>query len=478
MPSMTKRIAFILLAILLALLPFNALLTTYIQFGLDIHLPVNAWKEVLVVLITMGCFVDMLLYRKKPRVKTLDLVIIAFFVLSLISAFFQTKELGRSLFGFKYDLEFLWLFFVLRQARLFGKTDVERLVRIALGAGTLAVLFALLQILILPKDILLLFGYSPNISSWVPGEALPMYHAVDQNADIPRIMSTLSGPNQFAAYLLILIGVTGAYSFLQPNKERLAWGLLFAASLICLWFTYSRSSYAAAAFMLLLGGIFFLRQKRVSRKRIAGILGIIVLLGIGIAAIKFEAVSQLFLRASSNQGHLERSTDGILYTLQNPFGHGIGNAGPASARFNADNIGWLPESWYLQISLELGIPGILLFLFILIYTLKELLARYRKQHSNTTLGLFLALLGISIMGIVLHAWEESAVALTLWALLGLELSIQPEKAMNSEVVEKLPQKSTIKKRTTSSPSKKASAPLRKATKAPRKKKSNGELPHT
>ena len=85
-----------------------------------------------------------------------------------------------------------------------------------------------------------------------------------------------------------------------------------------------------------------------------GFLCLTVLLS-GLSLYKPEIVESVLQRTSSTQGHYERSYDGIMYTLKKPLGHGIGNAGPASTRFQEDRIGWLPENWYLQISLELGI---------------------------------------------------------------------------------------------------------------------------
>lgn len=435
---MLKKTAFYLLIILLALLPFNALLTNYIQFGLHISLPVNAWKEGIVVILTIiGC-AEMLRTKKKLHFKALDWAIIAFFSLALVSAVFQTRDIGRIIFGFKYDLEFLWLFLVIRQAFSFEQKERQLLVKTVLTSAAIVVIFAVLQQFILPKDILLLFGYSPNISSWSPGQPLPMYHAVDTNSLVPRIMSTLSGPNQFSAYLLIILPIILLLSWQHRDSQRWAYLLFFLAGVISLFFTYSRSAYIAFAIAVLIGMVIFLRKNKKSI-RIIAMGGVIVLVLLaGLAAFKWESIIQLVTRASSTQGHYERTIDGIIYTFQNPLGYGIGNAGPASARFNEDKTGWLPESWYLQISLEMGILGLLLFILILGLTLRELCYGSKATKDHISFALFLGLVSLMITSLVLHSWEESAVALTFWAMAGAVLSSQNElkKQDNTSTMQK------------------------------------------
>lgn len=420
---MLKKVSFVVLIILFALLPFNALLTNWISFGLNIKLPVNAWKEILVIGLTLCVAMDIIWHKRKISLDKLDWLILAFFALGIISALFQTQDLGRILFGFKYDFEFLWLFLLLRHNHFFSARENELLIKVVLVSACVVVAFGLLQIFVLPKDFLLLFGYSSNISSWYPGGPLPMYHAVDTHADIPRIASTLSGPNQLSSYLLIFIFIgLAALWKTTSRKKKVLWGLFCLAVLIILVFTYSRSAYGAFLIALIVGYFILVKNKKRLLSLFLCAVGLVVI-GIGsILVWQPETFSQLLLRASSSQGHLERSWDGVIHTFQNPLGHGIGNAGPASARFNADLIGWIPENWYLQISLELGVLGVILFIGILIITLRQLLEKYSSAKDHLALALFLSLLALSLTSLLLHSWEESAVALTFWGLAGLVLN--------------------------------------------------------
>ena len=112
--------------------------------------------------------------------------------------------------------------------------------------------------------------------------------------------------------------------------------------------------------------------------------------------------------------------DGIKFSLENPLGLGLGNAGPASNHFAKDYLGFIPESWYLQVSLELGILGIILYLTILGFALKALYQKY-KDGDYYALSLLLSLVGIMVASFFLHSWEDSATALLFWGMVGVVL---------------------------------------------------------
>lgn len=72
---------------------------------------------------------------------------------------------------------------------------------------------------------------------------------------------------------------------------------------------------------------------------------------------------------------------------------------------------FLPENWYLQVGVELGVIGLVLYLLLVGVTSYWLLVT-RPWFSWS-----LAFVGISVAALFLHAWEDSAVAYTVWTLL-------------------------------------------------------------
>ena len=74
---------------------------------------------------------------------------------------------------------------------------------------------------------------------------------------------------------------------------------------------------------------------------------------------------------------------------------------------------FLPENWYLQIGVEMGVLGFVLFVTLIVLILRRLFKTSGELDQSIAFGF----LGMSIAALVLHAWEDSAVAVTLWILL-------------------------------------------------------------
>jgi O-antigen ligase len=84
---------------------------------------------------------------------------------------------------------------------------------------------------------------------------------------------------------------------------------------------------------------------------------------------------------------------------------------------------FLPENWYLQIGVELGWIGFLLYLGLVVI----LLLKIFRSSQLTAHSLFLAFLGISIAGLFLHSWEDAAIAYALWLLIAAALPVAAKR---------------------------------------------------
>ena len=85
----------------------------------------------------------------------------------------------------------------------------------------------------------------------------------------------------------------------------------------------------------------------------------------------------------------------------------------------------ITENWFLQIAVETGVLGGLLFLALCLISLLGL----RSSTKILPQSVFLMIIGISIAALFLHAWEDSAIAYTVWILLGMAL---PFNALKKE----------------------------------------------
>ncbi len=105
------------------------------------------------------------------------------------------------------------------------------------------IVFGVLQVIVLPKDFLSLFGYGP--------QTIQPYLTVDNNEAYIRINSTLRGPNPLGLYVVVMTAFVGAllYSY---HKKRAVYSPILSAVvagacvLLVLFHTYSRSAYIVA----------------------------------------------------------------------------------------------------------------------------------------------------------------------------------------------------------------------------------------
>jgi hypothetical protein len=481
------RAAVLLLAVLLSLLPFHPFLSTALGSAFpEGAFLIGAWKELLLVMLIGLIAVLALRQGHWRRFDGLDLTIILFTLVALLSGIFFTgngfpENLPQLVWGAKYGLMFLIAFFFVRRLRL-AETDRRILWRAAMIPAVAVVLFGLLQIFVLPEDTLVRFGYNPQYGITEVGKGISYCHKIENritHQEFCRTQSTLSGPNELGAYLLLILPLFAfALTQARPGSWRfLARALLLLGAVIVLFFTWSRSAWigtiaaVAASFviqaarpryaLLLIGllgagiaavffpvlflerwdelkplalaggsaalvamlGLLTLNLKRGYFSMAGGAVFPLALAGLLIMRARFDTFFwNIILRPSSSQGHWERWSDGAYYIMASPLGLGLGDAGPASARFaRPGETGFLPESWYLQVGLEAGVAGLILFVTVLLLLALALL-RSADPYGKP---LLLSLVGISSAALFLHSWESAAVSLSFWILAGLALAPPP-----------------------------------------------------
>ena len=150
---------------------------------------------------------------------------------------------------------------------------------------------------------------------------------------------------------------------------------------------------------------------------LGSIVGVLVLSQIGTN----ERLQNVLLHGRVFEGRIEGSDQQRINSIANtaseivarPFGHGLGSAGPASFRADKPVI---PENWFLQIAYEIGIIGLLLYIF----AFAALLGDFIRNRSNPlAASLFSATVGILVINIFLQAWADSTLVLCMFALYGI-----------------------------------------------------------
>ena len=216
---MSKKIdktIYVGLLLLLALLPFHAFLKTWFsalltETNIDYlsagSFMIGAWKEGLVLLLLMLFLFKVFLERKLPfKLEAFDYAVLAFFGILLVSPLWTEFNFKAYVWGIKTDATFLLIYFLARSVS-WNEKRIKQALNVLLTVAAVVIVFGLLLYFLLPPDFLQHFGYTPYISSYVDYKPLPFVHGVGDNLEIPRLASTLSGPNQLGTYLLIILGL-------------------------------------------------------------------------------------------------------------------------------------------------------------------------------------------------------------------------------------------------------------------------------
>lgn len=430
---MLSRVREWLIVVLIVALPFHALgitVLTRMVAGPD-QPPMGIlafWKEALLGVILLIALIEIVRGVEWKSLLHLDrfdwcIVVLAGALLSA-SVFFGTS-LARMAYGIRYDLVPLVAFFVLRRVPWSDVFQLRLPLALAIAAS-IAAAYALITFL-LPEAFFTLLGYGDLHSLYVPGRPIAAFQQIG-GSTLRRLQGPMSGPNQFGIWLAAILPFVLS---LRPRLRRWIAPLLLLAIVL----TFSRAAWIAAAVVLLWS--FWPHLKRFS-------VATVTTLCIGILAIAVSIAlffPSVILRVQSSADHVRRPLEALSIMVSEPLGRGLGSAGPASNR-TADacvfqeagtDASWalphtdlcvfvggeqvqpvgracacplLPENWYLQLGVEGGWIAMCAFItFILL-----LLRRTRVLQSPV----FLSLLAVSIASLFLHAWEDAAVAYTVW----------------------------------------------------------------
>jgi O-antigen ligase len=429
------------LILVLVLVPFNAFIVTYLRFALNLSetqgLLLTFWKEWIVLWLAVWALTRILKEGKGiVKIFWFDWFIFGLVFLALISILWGSKDIKTIVFGLRYDFEFFLLYFVARIIKL-QKGDLIKIIVALLIPAAVVVIFGVLQSTILPWDFLNRFGYTYSLE-WLPGLALQSSQIVGSTRDLSRIFSTLSGPNQLGSYLAIIASILLA-SILYAKKfiYKLGAFIFFLISLLPMYRTYSRSAWLGLIFALLTLIIYIFVASRKVKQSVSVGIGTAMVLVILIAAIIAGTVlffnqsnSGLFretlFRSFSTTGHIDAFRGGLDLIKKSPMGSGIGTAGPASQWAVGTSQAVITESTYLQIGVELGVLGMVVFmatlLGMLIRLFKESVLYEETLRKIITLGSALALISIFIVSFFLHTFADSTTVIILFVLIGVSIT--------------------------------------------------------
>ncbi len=413
-------------AVILMVVVFGVVIHTPATIYLSTHLPdwelvIKSWKELLLGVATAILIAEVArrrLFGEFLRDRIVQ-ILLAYACLHFVLALLIPNDLQAIGAGLLIDLRYL-LFFALVYCgvRLAPNLRVTFLRVVMVGAGVVLG-FALLQMFVLPKDILANIGYGPD--------TIAPYLTVDDNEGYLRINSTLRGPNPLGAYAVIIFAIVVAaaakFGGRLRNDQHLVTGIAIAASCLMLIVSYSRS--ALLALIVATGALVAHISGSRINKRLVGFCGA-VLVAVSLLFIAFAGnpvVSHIVWhddpngggRVDSNQEHINSLVDGTERMISQPIGAGIGSTGSASLLSDKPLI---IENQYLFTAHEVGWLGLGLFIWLFVIIMRRL---WRARTSALALGVFASGLGLAVIGILLPVWVDDTVSIVWWGLAGLAI---------------------------------------------------------
>ncbi len=408
------------LKIILIIMPMHALLTIVLGqfFG---HRPVwQAWKELLLLVLAIITGIGLVQTKRITKlVKPKFILIIGLLLWALIVSLLNHASIKSIIFGLKTDFAPLLAFLIayLSAPHWHGKKEFS-LPRIILIPAGIVLAAGILQAFVLPISFLSRLGYNS-------GTINPQF-LVDPAISAIRLFSMLSGPNQLGAYLILPICLCVAL-LLRRGDWRVVPLLLGLGWLS--YNSYSRSSWIGLIVALFITVLLSLRGKWrlgfVIMSLVIGLIGGVKVYQV-VSSPQNSHLQYLLLHGRVNVDHVEGSDAGrkssqenaISFVRARPLGHGLGSAGPASQHAGA---GLVTENWYLQIAVELGVVGLVMFLVFIGLCIFELGQKIRQKPDSVRIALLGVILGLSVTNLFLHSWADATLGLIIFILLGIEL---------------------------------------------------------
>lgn len=409
--------------LVLLLLPFHALFTTWLGSNFH-HLDAfRIWKELTTLSLAALAIAVLVRRRRFWSFVTGDglvLLILSYALWQILMAVIAVDRHQVNgpavIYGLLSNLRFVGFLVIAMVFARYHQWLRRHWPKLVLGPALVVIAFGLLQ-LVLPQDFLRHFGYGPA--------TIPAFHLVDEKSAYIRLQSTLRGPNPLGAYLVLVLSLAAA-AWWRFKRQRLNLGLLFAAGLIVLYFTYSRSAILGLAVSLVVIAVTVLPTAKL-RVGAASLLVIMALLSGGIIWAErnnnlvqntvFHTDETSTSAESSNQARAQSLKDGWRDIRRQPFGEGPGTAGPASVR--NDRPPRIAENYYLQLGQEVGVIGLGLFVVINLLVAVRL---YVRRSSALALGLLAGLAGLTLVNMLSHAWADDTLGMLWWGLAGIALA--------------------------------------------------------
>ena len=269
------------------------------------------------------------------------------------------------------------------------------------------------------------------------GLAETTWHDTELFGDIEgRVVSTFENPNVLAEYLIMIIPLIAAMFIISKNpRSKLVFAFCAAASCGCLIYTWSRGAWLG----FIIGMLIFLLMyhKNTLTALLFGLFGVPFLPFVLPESIiqRFTSIGDLRDTSTAYRVHIWKAVTNMIGDCWQT-GVGIGEASfkPIYSLYALSGIESAPHSHnlYLQIIVELGIVGIVVFLLMLFIWAQSCLTLHKNESRSEKLlsaAVFCGILAVLAQGATDYIWYNYRVFFMFWMILGLGAAVR--KTLNS-----------------------------------------------
>jgi len=383
------------------------------------ELALKAWKELALGLLIILMAVE-LTRRHQWKVFLNERMVqlaLAFIGLHLLLAAFRGGNLTSTVAGLMIDLRFVAALLLAYAVVRLRPSALRTIAGATIAGATVVLGFGLLQITILPDDILRGLGYSK--------QTITPYTTIDSNPDYVRINSTLRGPNPLGALAVVYAALVLAYlakNYTRTSVRQKVLSTAVVASAVAILFaSYSRSAYLAGIAAFITVAVLSLRlSKRVVLSAATTV--VVIVIGLGLVSTT-DWYSNVILHedpesttvAKSNDDHVLSLQTGLDRTLSQPLGAGVGSTGSASLYDEDASNDIVIENQYFFVAHESGWLGLSLFIGLTGVIMVRL---WQARQDWRAIGLLASGVGLLIIGLLLPVWVDETVSIIWWSLTG------------------------------------------------------------
>lgn len=365
-----------------------------------IALPFANFRNVYVL--TLFTFAAFLLKEKRLKISGIDYGVLLFLFIVLIASIIAFPLIS-SFKSFYYYVSAVMIMFII--AKSFDKTKLNILLLCFLLSATVVSLIGIYQYFTLEM--------SPQLWLWADRST---------NAHLRvRVYSTLDNPNILAEYLVIACSI-GTGLFLQCGtawKKRIV-AVATLINVMCLLATFSRGGWLGLALACFI--ILYYEE----RKLIPVILTLGAMLLVFLPVEVMERIKSIANISDTANAYRFIIWSASLRMFKDSWliGNGYGTFNQIYPGYSATTVNFVhAHNVFLNIAVETGIWGLLMFLFNVAVTCKAGLVtarnaidQYYRRLSYTSTA---ALSGLLSHGLVDHVLYDARIIFMFWMLIGI-----------------------------------------------------------